>query len=172
MPEVDHHDLVFADWYAISYGRIVAAIAISTGQEALARDAADEACARALAKWDRVGVMHSPTGWVVKVAYNHARRTLRREAMERSVLHRFRTSAKPETETVDGPAGDAWDLVRQLAPQQRTVITLRYVADLSENEIARVMGIRRGTVSAHHSAALQALRKLASSVSLNGRANE
>jgi DNA-directed RNA polymerase specialized sigma24 family protein len=48
---------------------------------------------------------------------------------------------------VPAPAGEAWDLVRDLAPRQRTAVVLRYVADLTEADIAVVMGVSRGTVS-------------------------
>ena len=37
--------------------------------------------------------------------------------------------------------------MRALPPRQRTAIVLRYVADLTEADIGRAMGIRRSTVS-------------------------
>jgi RNA polymerase sigma factor (sigma-70 family) len=143
----------FADWYERSHGRVLATIVVTTGRPSLASEATDEAFARALARWERVSAMGSPIGWVIRVAHNYARRSIRRAAMEQSFFRKQRP-----LETIDGPAGEAWDLVRALAPQQRMVITLRYVADLPESEIARIMGLRRGTVSAHHHAAIQGLR--------------
>jgi RNA polymerase sigma-70 factor (ECF subfamily) len=45
------------------------------------------------------------------------------------------------------PTGEVWDLVRALPERQRVAIVLRYVADLTEPDIAAVMGIARGTVA-------------------------
>jgi RNA polymerase sigma-70 factor (sigma-E family) len=45
-----------------------------------------------------------------------------------------------------------------LAPRQREAIALRYYADLSEAEIAAVMGISRGAVKSHIARAMSALR--------------
>jgi RNA polymerase sigma factor (sigma-70 family) len=146
--------MVFADWYRAQHGRVLTTIMVVTGRPSLAREATDEAFARALARWPQVSTMTSPGGWVVRVAHNYARRTARRESMEQAILRRARRD-----EVVEGPAGEAWALVKDLTPQQRAVVTLRYVADLPEAEIGRILGISRGTVSSHHSAALDGLRK-------------
>ena len=51
-----------------------------------------------------------------------------------------------------------WPHVKSLPPRQRAVVVLRYYEQLSEQEIADVLGCSRGTVksTAHH--ALNALR--------------
>jgi RNA polymerase sigma-70 factor (ECF subfamily) len=54
--------------------------------------------------------------------------------------------------------------VRQLPPQRRVAIFLRYFADLSYAEIGEVLGITEGTVAATLS---QAQRQLASELSAN-----
>jgi len=45
------------------------------------------------------------------------------------------------------PQPEIWVAVRQLPDRARTAVALRYVADLTEREIAEVMGISRGTVA-------------------------
>ncbi|HEV2377617.1 MAG TPA: SigE family RNA polymerase sigma factor [Streptosporangiaceae bacterium] len=47
--------------------------------------------------------------------------------------------------------------IRALPPRQREALVLRYYLDLSEEETARSMGIRRGTVKSATSRALAAL---------------
>jgi DNA-directed RNA polymerase specialized sigma24 family protein len=42
---------------------------------------------------------------------------------------------------------ELWEVVRALPDRQRTAIVLRYVADLSEADIAIAMKVRRGTVA-------------------------
>ena len=51
-----------------------------------------------------------------------------------------------------------WSFVQTLSPKQRAVIVLRYYEQLSEAEIADVMGISPGTVKSQASRALAALR--------------
>ena len=48
-------------------------------------------------------------------------------------------------------------LVRALPPRQRETLVLRYYLELSEEETARSMGVRRGTVKSATSRALAAL---------------
>lgn len=50
-----------------------------------------------------------------------------------------------------------WRALRMLPPRQRAVIVLRYYEDLTEAEIAAVMGVSAGTVK---SQAARALRRL------------
>ena len=53
------------------------------------------------------------------------------------------------------------DLLRalgSLSRQQRAVVVLRYFADLTEADTAAALGCSVGTVKAHHSRAIAALR--------------
>ena len=58
----------------------------------------------------------------------------------------------------DGMGGALWSFVQTLPPKQRSVVVLRYYEQLSEAEIADVLGISVGTVKSQASRALDALR--------------
>jgi RNA polymerase sigma factor (sigma-70 family) len=50
--------------------------------------------------------------------------------------------------------------LRALPARQREALVLRYYADLSEAEIARAMGVSRGTVKSTTSRAVAALARM------------
>jgi len=133
---------LFESWYAREHPRMVATLLLATGDLDLSTEGVDEACARALARWERVSEMEAPTGWAYSVALNHARRVARRRSLERTLLRR----SVPQP-NVPAPAGEVWDLVAALPERQRQVVVLRHVADLKEAQIASVLNISRSTVS-------------------------
>lgn len=132
----------FEAWYEREHARIVVTLLLTTGDLDLASEGVDEACARALARWSRVGSMEAPTGWVYRVALNHVRRLTRRRKVERTLLHRLVAPAALPTE-----ASDIWEVVGRLPDRQRQVVVLRHVGDLTEAEIANALHISRSTVS-------------------------
>src|SRR4029079_18812786 len=98
--------------------------------------------------WKRVHAMESPGGWTQRVALNELRRRLRRRRVEAHLLPRFAGGDHELT-----PSGEVWELVRALPERQRVAVVLRYVADLTEPDIAIAMGVARGTVASTLAAA-------------------
>lgn len=132
----------FEAWYRGAYPRVFASVLVVCGDRAAAADATDEAFVRAFERWARVRRMQSPAGWTFVVARNEALRTARRANRERSVAQSVPPSAvDPEIDVA------LWDAVRDLAPREREMVALRYVAGLTEPEIAKALGIAVGTVS-------------------------
>jgi RNA polymerase sigma-70 factor (ECF subfamily) len=144
----------FADWYEARYRRLLGAVAIAVGDLDEAREATDEAFCRALARWSRVREMAAPEAWTYRVAVNVHRRRVRRRAFEARVLR----MAVPDAEhwPVDR---EIWSAVAQLPPRQRAVVALRFVADMTEADIAVALGVTRGTVASNLHDALHALRQ-------------
>jgi DNA-directed RNA polymerase specialized sigma24 family protein len=142
----------FEAWYRAAYPRLFTTMLAVTGDRDTASDATDEAFLRAWRHWERVERMESPEGWTYRVALNVVRTRARRRRVEQRLLPRLVSRT-----TVAGPAGEMWDLVRELPERQRIAVVLRYVADLDENAIAQVMSITRGTVASSLAAARRAL---------------
>jgi RNA polymerase sigma factor (sigma-70 family) len=135
----------FDAWYEEQHPLVLAALTVASGQPDVAAEATDEAFLRAYERWERVRRMGSPGGWLYRVALNDLRRRTRRQAIERELLRRHppAPAAAPAL-----PAPHVWEAVRSLPARQRTAVALRYILDLPEREVARVMGVSRGSASA------------------------
>lgn len=132
----------FAVWYAQEHPKLLASLVLVAGDLHVAQEATDEAFVRAFMHWRRVAAMRSPRGWTYRVALNILRRRGRRATLERTLLARGEPPAP-----MPAPAGEAWEVVRRLPRRQREAIVLRYLADLTEEEAGKVMGVHRTTVS-------------------------
>jgi RNA polymerase sigma factor (sigma-70 family) len=133
----------FEAWYERQHPFVLSSLAVIAGSVDLAREAADEAFARAYERWERVAEMESSGGWVYQTALNVLRRRLRRSRKEFELLGGV---AGGEAQVPDGWSVEVLDAVRGLPSRERTAVALRYVADLSTAEIAQAMGIASGTV--------------------------
>jgi RNA polymerase sigma-70 factor (ECF subfamily) len=133
----------FEAWFVAHARRLVATLTAATSDDGLAQDAVGEAAARALVRWRLVGSMPDPTAWVYRVALNEVRRRKRRQQREQEHYSAPFDPAVCDPE----PDVDLWRIVACLPDRMRLAVTLRYVGDLQENQIADVMGISRGGVS-------------------------
>ncbi len=138
----------FQDFYQANYGRILAMTAAVLGDRQEAEDAAQEAFARALTRWAKLGGYALPEAWVRKVALRIAIDSGRR--VRRAVRTSVKMAAQrhvPETEPGDSlaftPLGAA---LKRLPLRERQVVVLHYLADLPVQEIARECGLAPGTV--------------------------
>lgn len=115
-----------------------------------AEEVAQEAVARACPRWAKVGPY--ARAWVCRVAANLA-------------ISAYRRRRLPPPVPAPAFSEDSWaarlDLVSalgHLSRRQRQVVVLRYLADLPEAEVATALGCSAGTVKAHASRGLAALR--------------
>ena len=138
--------LDFESWYRTAWPRVVAGVGMVCGDRDVASEAAAEAFARALERWESVSVMASPEGWTYVVAVNLLRRRRSRAAVERRALALTDRSARTTIEPDE--TGDLWRLVLSLPTRERTAIALRYGLGFSEREIAETLRIAPGTVAA------------------------
>ena len=144
----------FEAWYRGSAPRLAAALAVVAGDADVGREAAAEACTRALERWGRVGAMSSPEAWAHTVGVNLIRRRWRRAAMERRVA----SSPGPVASAPVSLAPELWLAVRSLPLRQRQAVALRYVLDLTQEQVAAAMGVAPGTAAATLSTARSQLR--------------
>src|SRR5688500_6346604 len=130
---------------------------------AAAEDIAQEAflaAVRALDRFDR----RRPFGpWMHRIVVNRAIDAARARALRRELESR----AAGEAETPAGgepPAAPLSDEVvealRELSPEHRAVVALRYLLDFTPGEIARALELPRGTVNSRLRRALDRLEPL------------
>ena len=134
-----------------------------TGNPHAAADLVQDALERTMNAWPRVEKQGDPEGYVRRIMVNRNISIWRRRRRETLVLDvpedpGRRGAAEPEIRDFA-----LWERIKALPPRQRTVIVLRYYEDMSEAQIAAVMGSSVGTVKSQASRALASLRKDAGS---------
>jgi RNA polymerase sigma factor (sigma-70 family) len=78
---------------------------------------------------------------------NGCRSALRRQTVRRALVTFQRPAVSAEATVLSGEERQqVMQAVRRLPGRQREVLVLRFYLDLPDEEIARVMGIRPGTV--------------------------
>jgi RNA polymerase sigma-70 factor (sigma-E family) len=152
MPDLDYDDA-----YVVLWPRLVRTAYAVSGDLGLAEDAVQTAFAKAYRSWRRISRMEAPAAYLRRMAVNEVLND-RRLARHR---HEVSRAEPPEPSGLDSGAlvdDSLWSAVMSLAPRQRAVLVLRYYEDLSEQQIAQVLGCRPGTVKSQASAALMTLR--------------
>lgn len=140
-----------------AHPRLVRTLAAATGDVSLADEITQEALARAWERWDRVSLLDQPEAWCYRVAMNLARSQFRRRAAARRAHDRMPAAST----AVDGAASTDDELMtalRRLPELQRSVLALRFLADLSVESTADVLRMPIGTVKSTTSRALAELR--------------
>jgi RNA polymerase sigma factor (sigma-70 family) len=123
------------------------------GDVCTAEDVAAEALARAYAQWERIESLPWLEGWVLRVTANLALDIARRQ----------RPLVDPPG-VVESEDAIATRLVmvaalNRLPRRQREAVALHYLAGLTDDEVARALGIAEGTVKSHVHRGLVALRR-------------
>ena len=135
-----------------------------TGQAAEAEDAAQQAFVKAYRALDRFDPDRPFRPWLLRIVGNEARNLRRsagrRASMELALVRQPEIlEPSPEQEAVARERREL--LLRALAglnEADRQVVALRYFLDLSEAEMAVVLGVAPGTVKSRLSRALGRLR--------------
>jgi len=138
----------------------------------LRRFAADEHVARDLLQetWlavhRQVGRLRQPAafrGWLYQIAHDRAVSRVRRERRETEVLQSLLSEREVEAvdEFVQSERAEAVHAaLGRLGDDQRTVLTLRFLEDLSIAEIAEILRLPAGTVKSRLHYAKESLRTL------------
>lgn len=128
----------FDDLYRSQYARLVVLARLSTGSLVHAEEIVQDAFAHVYRNWSSI---EYPLTYVRIAVVSGCHSQGRRRAVE--LRH---PPPRPEPVVMDTTAVAVRDALQELTPRQRAAIVLRYFDDLSEQEIAEVLGCRPGTV--------------------------
>lgn len=144
---------------AKEFPRLVGALGLYVGDEAVAEELAQEALLRACRRWERVSRVESPGGWTWRVARNLATSHLRRWQAERRARARLSTRERVSERTADAAEAQAVRrAVARLPERQRQVLVLRYFLDWSVEATASELGASADAVRSLTKRAVAALR--------------
>jgi RNA polymerase sigma-70 factor (ECF subfamily) len=167
-PTADQLEAVYRAHVAAIYGFF----SYSVGRD-LAEDLTAATFERVVRSWGRFDASRSgERTWIYAIARNlltdHLRRQRHRSGPSLdehpALLDGVASSEDPAQRTLDADAVSGW--LRELQPRAREVLALRYCADYSVAEIARIMGLTEANV---HQICSRALRQLRAAVA-DGRA--
>jgi RNA polymerase sigma factor (sigma-70 family) len=149
--------LTFEEFFRTEYPRLRGAMYLITGRSEEAEELAQEAMARVFERWDRIGSLESPGGYVYRTALNLNRQRLRHLAVRaRRLLALARMSERerdPEMEV------DLSLALEALPRGQREALILVEWVGLTSEETAGVLGIEASSVRSRIHRARAAVRQ-------------
>ena len=142
----------FDDLYRTEYVPMVKLARGLVDSSERAEEIVQDAFAKVFERWNR---LNEPGGYLRVTVINGARSELRK----REVSRRFGLTRRAEATATTEERDYLIDALDQLPAKQKTVLVLRFYADMSEKEIADTLSIRPGTVKSTTSRGLTRLRK-------------
>jgi len=136
--------LAFEEFFEAERGRLFRALLLITHDSAEAEDLMQEAFVRVWERWDRVGTLDDPVGYLFKTALN-----LRRSALRRAMTAAARSMRPPaERDLIQGvlERDEAMRSLASLTERQRAAIVVTELLGYSSQEAGAILGVRPGTV--------------------------
>jgi RNA polymerase sigma-70 factor (sigma-E family) len=149
----------FESWLVSREGALQRTAHLLTGDVHAAQDLVQATLTKLYRRWDRVQRVQNIDAYARKALVNEFRTAWRRPVRRmEQVVEAVPDRPGPDSPAYDGEREAVWRFVRSLPPRQRTVLVLRFYQQLSEAEVAEVMGISVGTVKSQSSRAIASLR--------------
>ena len=143
--DLDENAPIFEEFYEATFRRLFTGLCLVSGNRHEAEEVAQEAFVRVFERWDHVGVLEDPTGYLFRVSMNVFRSRYRRASLG---LRRALFLAPAATD--DLAAVETHDavvrLLRGLDPRQRAAVLLTAILDYSAEEAGRMLGLRASSV--------------------------
>lgn len=147
--------------YAAHYRPLVRLAAVLVGDVALAEDMVQDCFVALHDASGRLRAVDHARPYLRRAVINRSRSVLRQRAVAERYLARLWV---PDAPSAEDSALDLQERYRALSAlgtlptRQREALVLRYYADLTDRQVAAVMGVSTGSVKTHISRALASLR--------------
>lgn len=141
--------------YRARYRHFLRVATLITRDEGTAHDAVQEGFATTIRSRSSYRGEGPLEAWVWRAVVNAAKKQQRHSSA--AALERHKTTSRQNGDEAEARLIRTW--IRALPERQRLIVYLRYYADLDYRQIATVLDVAVGTVSATLSAAHQTLRK-------------
>jgi RNA polymerase sigma-70 factor (ECF subfamily) len=151
--------LTFDSFFDTEKDRLLRVLGFITGSRAEAEDLAQEAFARVFERWEAVGPMDDPAGYLHRTAINLFRSQHRRLA--RGLKRAVGLSREPDAFGTIEDRDVVSRTLASLTPRQRAALVLTVGMGMSGEEAGRALGIKASTV---HALTYQARAALAGNV--------
>ena len=158
MATTSTRDADFAAYMQARQPALLRTAYLLTGDAHTAEDVVATALAKLYLSWDKVRERESVDGYVRRIIANETTSLWRRPWRRRELAADVLPESGREDAYDEGRTAAVWQAVSSLPARQRAVVVLRYYEELSEAEIAHVLGISPGTVKSQASRALATLR--------------
>jgi RNA polymerase sigma-70 factor, ECF subfamily len=146
----------FDEFYLVAFPRLHRQLTVMTMDAEQARDALQEAFARAWQRWGKVSRMDNPDAWVRTVAWRLCVSQHRRR-MVAIVGNRKLAGRDAPFDDQRDQVLDVREALRRLTPDHRRVLVLHEMCGLSVVEVAGETGLPVGTVKSRLFRAREAL---------------
>ncbi|MBT2507851.1 SigE family RNA polymerase sigma factor [Streptomyces sp. ISL-98] len=152
-------DEAFTAFMAARYGSLLRTATLLTGGgRSRAEDLAQEALLRTYRAWHRIGRLDAAEAYTRTTMVRLLIKDRRRHWHAEIPAERMPEIPRPGHEDQVTTAVAVRELLQTLSPAQRAVLVLRFYHQLTEREIADVLGCSPGTVKSRAARALAALR--------------
>jgi RNA polymerase sigma-70 factor, ECF subfamily len=150
----------FEDLYASEHRRLFRALCVILHDPSDAEDVEQEAFVRVFERWERVGAMRDPTGYLYRVAMNVVRGRYRRARVAGKAA--FVAARRDEIAEVD-ERDIVTRMLAVLTPSQRAAIILTVALGYSSDEAHEILGIPASSIRVLTARARASLRRAATS---------
>lgn len=146
----------FEDFFARERDRLFGLLVLVTGDRHEAEDLAQDAFVATWERWDRVGTVDNPAGYLHRTAMNAFRKRYRRAQIRRRITGSVAGgTTAPEVDA----ALELDETLRSLTPRQRAALVLTELLGYNASEAASMLGVKASTIGALKHQARTALKR-------------
>ena len=150
----------FSEFAALRSRSLFRTAYLVVGDHQLAQDLVQESLIKLYVAWPRVRDVNKAEAYTRRIIVTTAISWRRRRGFHERPMESLPESAMADSADVLGVRDELWTGLRRLPPRQRATVVLRFCEDLSEAQVAELMGCSVGSVKKQSSLGLAKLRDL------------